>query len=137
MINNNSPSSDKSLVTEIVTGETNKYKINLNQESFQNVYVILQADNEFLEEYNNGKKIDCIDIQNEGYKDSENISDSKTLMNNGQKYPRIKNFIEYKILGSNKIFKSQIISRTCKASRKNSNWLNLRNLDDDTIASTD
>ena len=65
MINNNSPSSGKSIVTEIVIGETNKYKINLNQESFQNVYVILQADNEFLEEYNNGKKIDCIDIQNE------------------------------------------------------------------------
>lgn len=44
-------------------------------------------------------------------KQIENISDNGNLMNNGQKHPWIKDYIEYKTLGSNEFSKSQIISR--------------------------
>ena len=44
-------------------------------------------------------------------KQIENISDNGNLMNNGQKHPRIKDYVEYKMLGSNEFSKSQIISR--------------------------
>lgn len=44
-------------------------------------------------------------------KQIENISDNGNLMNNGQKHPRIKDYVEYKTLGSNEFSKSQIISR--------------------------
>ena len=95
--------------------------------------MLFQTDNEFLEKLKDGKEIHCVDIQNESHRDNENISENKTLMNNGQKHPWIKDYIEYKTLGTNEFFKTQIISRAFKASGKYSNWVNIRNLHDDTV----
>ena len=72
----------------------------------------------FLEKLNNGKEIDCADIQNESHRDNKNISENQTLMNNDQKHPGIKDYTGYKTLGSNELFKS--VSRARKASGKHS-----------------
>ena len=92
MISNDLLSSDKNMGPEIWKGEANKHDTDLNQESFQNTSMLFQSDNEFLEELNDREAIDCVDIQNENQRDSENISNNKTLMNNGQKYSKIKPF---------------------------------------------
>ena len=89
--------------------------------------MLFQNNNKFLEKLGDGKEIDCADIQNQSYKITK-VSDKETLMNNGQKHPRTKDYNKYKTLGSNELFKSQIISRVGKASGKYSSWLNLRNL---------
>lgn len=86
-------------------------------------------------ELNDGKEIDCVDIQNESHRDNGNISDNENLMNDVQKRPRIKYYVKYKTLCSNQFFKSQVINRAGKASGKYPNWFNLRNIDNDTVTS--
>ena len=58
-----------------------------------------------------------------------------TIIN--QKYPKVKDFVEYKILGSNDFQKARIIKRAGKVSGKYSDWYNIKNLTDDTISSID
>ena len=50
---------------------------------------------------------------------------------------KLKDFVIYKILGSNDFQKAQIIKTAGKVSRKYSDWYNIKNLTDDTISSTD
>ena len=56
---------------------------------------------------------------------------------NNQKDPKSKDSVEYKILGSNDFQKIQIIKRAGKVSGKYSDWYIIKNLNDDTISSTD
>ena len=39
------------------------HDVDLSQETFQSTNMLFQSDNEFLEELNDGKEIDCVDIQ--------------------------------------------------------------------------
>ena len=86
---------------EVLNGETNKHGPHLNQERFQSTNMLFQTSSEFLEDLKDGKDIECVDIQNESHRDNKNISDNKTLMNNDQKHPKIKYYVDYKTLGFN------------------------------------
>ena len=76
--------------------------IDLNQESFQN------TDNELLKEFNDGKEMECVDIQIESHRGNGNISGNENLMSNGQKHSRIKDYVEYKALGSMNVLKVKL-----------------------------
>ena len=55
--------------------------------------MLFQTDNEFIEELNNRKETESVDIQNKSHKVNENIRNKKNLMHNGQKHPRIKTML--------------------------------------------
>ena len=58
-------------------------------------------------------------------------------MFDNKKHPKIKEYVQYKLFGSDDVSKSQILSRASKVSGKYSNWFNIRNIDNNTIASID
>ena len=45
-----------------------------------------------------------------------------------QKHPKVKDFVEYKILGSNDFKNAQVMKRAGKVSGKYSDWYNIKNL---------
>ena len=69
--------------------------------------MLFQTDNEFIEELNNRKETESVDIQNKSHKVNENISNKKNLMHNGQKCPlsQDKDYVECGALGSNEFLK--------------------------------
>ena len=78
---------------------------------------------------------EIVDIQ-------QNANQSTSIQNedcyhNNQKHPKVKDFVEYKILGSNNFQKAQIIKRGGKVSGKYSDWNNITNVNDDTISNID
>ena len=73
---------------------------------------------------------------------TQNTDQSTSIQNedcyyNNQKHPKVKDFVEYKILGSNDFQKAQTIKKAGKVSHKYSDWYNSKNLNDDTISSSD
>ena len=78
---------------------------------------------------------DAIDIQ-------QNTEQGTSIQNDGcyhnnQKHPKVKDFVEYKIFGSNYFQKAQIIKRAGKVSGKHSDWYNIKDINDDTISNID
>ena len=78
---------------------------------------------------------DAIDIQ-------QNTEQGTSIQNDGcyhnnQKHPKVKDFVEYKIFGSNYFQKAQIIKRAGKVSGKHSDWYNSKGINDDTISNID
>ena len=72
----------------------------------------------------------------------QNTEQSTSIQNedcyhNNQKHPKIKDFIEYKIFGSNDFQKAQVTERAGNVSGKYSDWYNIKNVNDDTISSID
>ena len=78
---------------------------------------------------------DIIDIQ-QNTNQSTSIQYSSCYHNN-QKRLKVKDFVEYKIFGSNDFQKAQIIKRAGKVSGKYSHWYNIKNINDNNINSTD
>ena len=54
-----------------------------------------------------------------------------------QKYPKVKDFVEYKSLGSSDFQEAQIIKRAHKGLGKYSDWCNIKNVNDNTSSSID
>ena len=76
------------------------------------------------------------------FDNQQNTDQSTSIQNedyyhNNQKRPKVKDFVECKILGSNDFQKAQIIKRPGKVSGKCSDWYNIKNVTDDTISSID
>ena len=78
---------------------------------------------------------DIIDIQQNT--DQNTSIENEGCYHNNQKHPKVKDFVEYKIFGSNDFQKAQIIKRAGKVSGKYSDWYNIKNVNDDTISSID
>ena len=123
---------------------------NIVTDNFQNVKVLFDNENMFYNE--NIFPIDGESDRNENILNSDDVTDntdnpqntdqSTYIQNddcyhNNEKHPKVKDFVEYKISGTNNFQKGQIIRRTGKVSGKYSDWYNIKNLNDDTISSTD
>ena len=125
-------------------------------DNFQNVNILF--DNEGM--FNNDNMFDNENIcpidgepdKNKNLSNSEDVTKSiynpqntdqstsiqnEDCYHNNQKHPKVKDLVEYKILGSNDFQKAQIIKRAGKVSGKYSDWYNIKNLNDDTISNTD
>lgn len=105
-------------------------------ENFENINMLLEAENDFSQQ-NNNDGINCVNIANENDEQKQNDHVSESQMFNNRKHPKIKDYVEYKLFDSDEVSKSQILSRAGKVSGKYSNWFNIRDIENDTIASID
>ena len=105
-------------------------------ENFENINMLLEAENDFSQQ-NNNDGINCVNIANKNDQQKQNDHVSESQMFNNRKHPKIKDYVEYKLFDSDEVSKSQILSRAGKVSGKYSNWFNIRDIVNDTIASID
>ena len=76
-------------------------------------------------------------VENPQNLEHNNLDQNDEIYYNNEKHPKIKDFVEYKILGSDDFHTAQIISRAGKTSGKYSNWYNIKKLSDNTLNSID
>ena len=118
----------------------NKETINNHNQGkkFKNTDTLYQSENDFLQQENTNE-LDSISLDHQNINQNEDINNipRNTQMFDSQMQPKIKDYVEYKLLNSDEIFKTQILSKAGKASGKYSSWFNVRNLDDDSISNID
>ena len=99
---------------------------------FQTVKVLYddETENNVLEVDNGNNSVTELD------KNASSQNDANSFYS-GQEQPKVKDFVEYQVLGSGENIKAQIISRAGKTSGKYSDWFNTRNIDDNSISTID
>ena len=97
--------------------------------------IICQIDCESDKNENISNSEDVTDIDNQQNTDQSTSIQNEDCYHNNQKHLKVKDFVEYKILGSNDFRKAQIVKRASKVSGKYSDWYNIKNLNDDTSSS--
>ena len=73
--------------------------------------------------------------QNTEHNLENNHINEQALKYSSTETPNIKQYVKYKVAGSNDIVDVKIISRAGKASGKNKNWCNIKNLTNNTLSS--
>ena len=155
LLRNNNPFENKDSFPSDIDSSTSSLE-NIVTDDFQNVKVLFDnekmCNNDSMFDHEIICPIDGESDKNENISNSEDVTDiidiqqnanqSTSIQNedcyhNNQKHPKVKDFVEYKILGSNDFQKAQIIKRGGKVSDKYSDWNNITNANDDTISNID
>ena len=85
-------------------------------------------------ENNNSVEIQ-VSSQNSEHNLLNNDINEQAFKNTSTEKPNIKQYLKYKVADSNDIVDAQIISRADKASGKNKNWYNVKNLTKNSLSS--